>query len=120
MSELEVRLVPRKWANKIQVSVRDQLKIALLRVAGCGCQFPIIRDAVRWDENDNSSYSIGPRCKICDKQVWIENVTDEEELEYLRQQHRNNIETMKQMPQLRESEHFKDLDKCFPGCGCDG
>ena len=61
---MKVSDVPLTWANGAQVSREDRLAMSLLRVAGCGCELPLLRDR--------------PRCKLCDTRVTLEAPTQAE------------------------------------------
>lgn len=112
-SKVIVSSVSAKWANGRPVSREDRLAFALLRQAGCTCEFPLLRNARDDDENMND----GPRCKTCNASVVLIEPTAEEELAYRCQSHQVAVWYDKTHPGVFDAIGWKS--KCFPGCGCD-
>jgi hypothetical protein len=59
---------PKTWANDGPVSSEDVLRIALLRVAGCTCERPLLGNVMSDTEPGQSD---GPRCRVCNVGVRI-------------------------------------------------
>lgn len=58
--------VPRHWRNEIPVTEADRLRIALLRMAGCQCELPLLGCEM------NGQEIAGPRCRLCNTRVRME------------------------------------------------
>jgi hypothetical protein len=107
--------VPLEWATGNEfLSRENRLAIALLRLAGCECEYPLLRNAYDEDRTPNS----GPRCKMCKAQVLIDAPTEEQKKARGRAQHLANKEIMTAVPELNGNEFFSGLGDCYKGCGC--
>lgn len=102
--------VPVKWASGGTISEDDRLRMALLRVAGCRCELPLL--------GFNPESFKAPRCRSCNAVVFMNEPTPEQKRARDQAQHQANKETMRLHPELRQYVEFKDLDACYPGCGC--
>jgi hypothetical protein len=123
--ELHLADVPTGWADGSEINVDDRLKIALLRVAGCRCEFPIIRTSVKLG-NDGPEWNDGPRCKGCDTQVFFSPPTMLVATARIHMSHRSArrffVEKLAQgekLTWLTDLVECKPEHGCKPGCGCD-
>jgi hypothetical protein len=105
--------VPEVWASGDKIPEPDRLKIALLRIAGCTCELPLIRHS-----HDGSGYNAGPRCKVCNTQVILAEPTPEMIKRRQRNQHLANKEILEIMPDIKDNEWFAGIGDCYEGCGC--
>lgn len=110
-----VNNVPGKWADGTSVLRMNRLYIALLRVAGCSCELPLIRNArdENWDFND------GPRCKVCNRQVTLVLPITEEVLAYKRRSHQAMVQFERSHPGEFAAAFNGWVSECFTGCGCE-
>lgn len=111
---MEISNVADVWASDAKIRYIDRVQVALLRLGGCTCQFPVLRRAI----NDYD----GPRCKVCGIQVLLIPPTEEEILTYKRLIHKANKNFLASAgPEFTEKHpEFKILDECYEGCGCNG
>ena len=108
--------IPAQWAaGEEDISREDRLAMALLRLAGCACEFPLLRHAF---EKDARTANAGPRCKVCSAEVFLDGPTEEQRKARDRKQHLANKKIMAELPNLEENKFFAGLGDCYEGCGC--
>jgi hypothetical protein len=107
--------VPKYWAHGGEVSYQDRLGIALLRLAGCQCELPLLRTSY----DASGVLSTGPRCKSCDRKVELAEPTVEETLTYRRQSHHAVLRYEITHPGALAAAFDGWRSECFPGCGCE-
>lgn len=59
--------VPTMWRNDLEVSYADRVSIALLRIAGCRCELPLLGYCMTGGAQ--SAQIAGPRCRTCSIRV---------------------------------------------------
>lgn len=87
--------------------------IALLRLAGCTCELPLLRHAL----DETRTLNDGPRCKLCGNQVLLMEPTPEQVDERKVRQHLALKKLIQMHPDLLD--HFQGIGDCYAGCGCD-
>jgi hypothetical protein len=64
---MKIKGVPVHWAMETDLLTEAERRtIALLRIAGCECELPLLGHTMRGKE------SVGPRCRLCNTQVILE------------------------------------------------
>lgn len=125
--EMHLADVPDKWANGDPVTENDRIRIALLRIAGCHCDFPIIRQSIVWEGEREWHVNDGPRCKVCNTEVFFSPPTEKMTRARTHSSHRFTRKHLLER-QLRGyviNDAFTDLIDCKDeygcgsGCGCD-
>jgi len=106
-----VEKVPVAWASGEPVSREDRIKIALLRLAGCSCELPLIRHA--YDEH--GKLNDGVRCKVCGTMARFETPTVEDVLAWNRRSHQMTMAFIRENPGAFDGW----VSECFDGCGCE-
>jgi hypothetical protein len=123
--ELYLTDIPTAWASGSVIKDDDRLKIALLRVAGCRCDYPLIRSSVKLGD-DGPEWNDGPRCKSCGTEVFFSPPTAQVTLARTHVSHRSARKFF--MSKRARGEEFtwladlvecKPEHGCKPGCGCD-
>lgn len=123
--ELHVSDVPDRWANGDPITDIVRLQMALLRIARCRCEIPLIRPALSNTQPDADP--VGVRCKACGAHAFISPPTDEMKQARVHQSHRVSRQLMidrqakgQEVPDfLAELAMCQPEFCCGPGCGCE-
>ena len=124
--ELHIADVAAEWASGEPISKACRLQIALLRMAGCQCEFPLIRSAQSSSRPDIDE--AGVRCKFCNTHVLLTAPTPEMKL--ARAHHSHRLARQMILRWQRENRDVaaafwldlticKEEYGCKPGCGCE-
>ena len=68
--ELRIQDVPSHWRNNIEASWRERCEIALLRMAGCKCELPLLGGYM--EEYGNTYIQASVRCRLCNVSVYLD------------------------------------------------
>lgn len=123
--EFHINDVPDQWANGEPIPEYQRLQIALLRVAGCRCELPIMRSAQSFTYPDADP--VGVRCKVCDAHAFVTPPTAEMKMSRAHRSHRLTRQMMaerqaggQEIPDfLAELAACQPEFGCGPGCGCE-